>query len=76
MNWKATSLTGYMDVDVAINMDGNYDMANDVSDDVDEGDDVNAKIADDVAADMDIVNHFQPIKYLDHQIWPSFSPRL
>ena len=58
MNWKATSLTGYMDVDVAINMDGNYDMANDVSDDVDEGDDVNAKIADDVAADMDIVNHF------------------
>jgi len=37
---------------------------------------VNAKIADDVAADMDIVNHFQPIKYLDHQIWPSFSPRL
>ena len=72
MNWKATSLTGYMDVDVAINMDGNYDIANDV----DEGDDVNTKIADDVAADMDIVNHFQPIKYLDHQIRPSFSPRL
>ena len=61
-----------MDVDVAINMDGNYDIANDV----DEGDDVNTKIADDVAADMDIVNHFQPIKNLDHQIWPSFSPRL
>ena len=57
---------------MAINMDGNYDIANDV----DEGDDVNTKIADDVAADMDIVNHFQPIKYLDHQIWPSFSPRL
>jgi hypothetical protein len=45
-----------MHVDVAVDMDDADDVANGMSDDVD------AKMADDMAADMDFSNHFQPTK--------------